>query len=111
MYCMAVSLPRGAACRIERAERALAIQCGEGLDGGIAQEQLQPVEALAAALGDGGEAVAERQHPEVGRRVARIAAIESIEERRDLEQPRAVLDEIFIHELFRAKRRSAVHAA
>ena len=80
----------------------------EVLRGRIAQQQLNLIDAASCA-GGGRERAGEGLHPEVLRGIRRVGPVEPVEERGDLEQPRAVLDEVLIDEFAGRQWRCAVH--
>ena len=63
-----------------------------------------------APCDDRRQRIGERLHAEVGGGVRRVGAVEAIEKRGDLEQPRAVLDEVLVNDFPGSERRwCAVH--
>src|SRR5688572_20651796 len=69
--------PRPSFPSIERPDGALAVERAERLHGGIAQQQLNSVEAIG--IGQRRQRLAERFHPEVSSRVRGVRAFEAVE--------------------------------
>jgi hypothetical protein len=64
----------------------------------IAQQQLNPVQAVSWSA-ERVHRIPEHLHPEILHRAIRIDPVQPIEERRNFEQARAILDEVFVDDL------------
>src|SRR5690606_36433520 len=71
----------------------------------VRQDHLDPRHAGVTARGEDFEALAERAYPVVVLRFAVAHPVQTVQERRDLQDPRPVLDEIFVDELLARLRR------
>src|SRR4051812_19788826 len=84
---------------IECPHCALAVQSSERLAGRIAQEHLDPIQAIAWRS-ERVNRIAEYLHPEILHGAVSVNPIQPVEKRGNLEQPSAVFDEVLVNDLW-----------